>query len=149
MQQAVQNAQNGTLHTVWSTFQYLSKIPIINNVSTTTLYRSKHYLDQKCNHRQSEVTVRIVQVFDDALGPLETLFAERTTTIQRHNSGKIFHLFAFLRADLQLENTQDKYHVVHSGINRFLRERCFPHCGCKAEWRLHNWPPYKGEEPLR
>lgn len=56
------------------------------------------YLDQECEHVVTEMRVCVVQVLDDAFGPLEALFAERPPTVQRHDRGQILQLHAFVRA---------------------------------------------------
>jgi len=59
------------------------------------------YLDEEGDHGQGQVGVRIVQVFDDTLGPLEALLAEGAPAVQRHHRGQVLHLFALFGADLQ------------------------------------------------
>lgn len=49
----------------------------------------------------TQVRIRVVQVFDNAFGPLEAFFAERASTVKRHNGGQIFQFHTFVRAQLK------------------------------------------------
>jgi hypothetical protein len=42
----------------------------------------KRYLDKESEHCQAEMRVGVVEIFDDALGPLETLLAKRASAVE-------------------------------------------------------------------
>lgn len=45
--------------------------------------------------------VRIIQVLDNTLSPLEALFAERATAVQRHHSSQVLKFLALFGACLE------------------------------------------------
>lgn len=45
--------------------------------------------------------VRVPQVLDDALGPLEALLAESAARVQRHHCAKVLQFLALLRCELE------------------------------------------------
>lgn len=49
----------------------------------------------------AKVRISVVQIFNDAFGPLEAFLAERAPTVERHDRGQVLQLHALVRAQLR------------------------------------------------
>jgi len=65
------------------------------------VYHELVYLDQERQDVKTKMRVSIIEVFDNAFGPLETFFAKVSSRVQRHHSPQIFQPFSTLRASLK------------------------------------------------
>lgn len=80
MQHAMYNAEHGQGH------------------ATRALLENLH---EEGEHVETEMSVRIVEIFYHAFRPLETLFAERAAAVQCHYRTEILQFLAFLRTHLE------------------------------------------------
>lgn len=59
------------------------------------------HFDEKREHVVTQMRIRVVQIFNDAFGPLKAFFAERASAVQRHYRRQVLQLHAFVRAQLK------------------------------------------------
>lgn len=65
----------------------------------TKTYLFKNF-NEKSEHLKRQMRVGVPEVFDDALGPLETFLAERLSRVQRHHCAEVLQFLAFLSCEL-------------------------------------------------
>lgn len=66
--------------------------------------------------------VRVPEVLDHTLGPLETLLTERTPRVQRHHCAKVLQFLAFLRCELITNKSLDFSEISTMLTNTRLRK---------------------------
>lgn len=62
-----------------------------------TLFKHLH---KECKHVKAQMGIRVVEVLDNALGPLKTFLAKRPSAVQCHHGTEVLQFLSFFRTHL-------------------------------------------------
>lgn len=69
--------------------------------------------------------ISVIQIFDNAFGPLEAFFAESPSGIESHHGAEVLQLFTFLSTSLRdiLRASNAKFVCIFE-VEQHIRQQC-------------------------
>ena len=94
-------------------------------------FQISSYLNKKGNHLITEVRVHVIQILDNTLGPLETVFSKSASAVQCHDFVEVFQTFiAHLLTDIIFVMSVQLYFRLKIKPLKFWHKNWSNFCTC-------------------